>query len=173
MSAAGPDKQPLLRPVHPGDLAAINDVIAHAIGTWDLSERTRRISVPLYQYHLTDLEFLQITVAIDNEGKIIGVAALEPASPGDTPADCRALLLHGIFVDPAYQGLGIGGQLLDQSTAIAADGNYDGLLVKAQTGAGGFFDAKGLERLSIQNPQRDYPHRYWLDLHKRTTLNAA
>ena len=137
MSVAKPDNQPLFRPAYPGDLAAINGVIARAIGNWDLSQRTRRISIPLYQYHLTDLDSLQMTVATNAEGKIVGVAALEPASPADTPTDCRALLLHGIYVDPAHQGSGIGSHLLDQALAIAAVRDYDGLLVKAQVDASG------------------------------------
>ena len=41
---------------------------------------------------------------------------------------------------------------------------FDGVLVKVQPGAGDFFRALGLERLSVQDCSRDYPHRFWKSL---------
>jgi hypothetical protein len=40
----------------------------------------------------------------------------------------------------------------------------DGVLVKAQPGAEQFFLALGLERLSVEDHRRDYPHRFWKPL---------
>jgi hypothetical protein len=48
-------------------------------------------------------------------------------------------------------------------TAAQAEG-CDGLLVKAHSGAEGFFEKQGLQKLPLLRPDRDYPHRYWLDL---------
>jgi len=41
-----------LRQAGPEDLGCINTLIAAAITTWDVTERVRRISLPLYQYRL-------------------------------------------------------------------------------------------------------------------------
>jgi hypothetical protein len=35
------------------------------------------------------------------------------------------------------------------------------LLVKATQDAQGFFRARGLAPLPVENPQRDYPYRFW------------
>jgi len=40
----------------------------------------------------------------------------------------------------------------------------DGVLVKAQADAEGFFGSQGLQKLPVLQPNRDYPHRYWLDV---------
>ena len=173
MPVSAADNEFFFRSARPDDLAAINRVIIRSIETWNLSARVKRVSIPLYQYHLTDLNFLQMTVAVGADGAIAGVAACEPASQGDAPEELRALLLHGIYVDPVHQGMGIGGRLLEQVIEIAVDGGYDGLLVKAQIDASGFFAAQGLEHLPVTNPLRDYPHRYWRDLRQRNKRDAA
>ena len=49
------------------------------------------------------------------------------------------------------------------ATAARAQG-CDGVLVKAQADAEGFFGSQGLQKLPVLQPDRDYPHRYWLDL---------
>lgn len=173
MLAPGTDNQIILRTALPGDLNGINRLIVRAIDTWNLSERVKRVSIPLYQYHRTDLDFLQMAVATGADGGIVAIAAWEPASPREAPGNSRAVLLHGIYVDPQRQGEGIGGRLLDHVIAIAHDGAYDGLLVKAQIDACGFFAARGLEHLPVDNPLRDYPYRYWCNLRPRGTRSAA
>jgi hypothetical protein len=52
--------------------------------------------------------------------------------------------------------------LLDAAATAARDQGMDGLLVKAQADASGFFAARGLQRLAVDDPARDYPYRYWL-----------
>jgi hypothetical protein len=43
----------------------------------------------------------------------------------------------------------------------AREQRFDGLLVKAQSDAVDFFVARGLQRLPVVDPDRDYPHRFW------------
>ena len=155
---------PVVRPAVPGDLDRINVLIGRAVITWALPERVKRLALPIYHYDLQDMEHLRILVAEEGSTALIGVAAWEPAEARDCPQGRRWLLLHGLYVDPDHQGLGLGSRLLAAAASAARDQSYDGLLVKAQADAVGFFQARGLEPLACEDPDRDYPNRFWLDL---------
>jgi GNAT superfamily N-acetyltransferase len=151
-----------LKQAHANDLLAVNGVIERAIAGWKLPERVKRLSLPSYRYQAHDLDHLHIVVAEDTSRELVGLAAWEPANPRDLPAGLRGLLLHGLYVDPAYQHHGAGRQLLDAARSAAQEQALDGVLVKAQADANGFFEACGLRRLPVEDPMRDYPHRFWL-----------
>jgi GNAT superfamily N-acetyltransferase len=151
-----------LRSAHAADLPALNGVIERAIATWPLPERVIRLTLPSYRYQSHDLAHLHLVVAEDADGMAVGVAAWEPASPRDLPAGQRGLLLHGLYVDPVHQHRGVGSQLLDAAATSARTQGLDGVLVKAQTAALAFFKARGLRALPVEDPARDYPHRFWL-----------
>jgi len=150
-----------LRPAMPADLAAINAVIERAVMTWNLPERVKRLTLPSYRYQPHDLDHLKIVVAESREHGVLGVAAWEPAGARDLPAGKTGLLLHGLYVDPDRQRAGVGGRLLDAALSAAREQGFDGLLVKAQPAAKGFFLARGLERVPAVDLARDYPHRLW------------
>lgn len=150
-----------LRPATAADLDAINVVIERAVMTWPLPERVKRLTLPSYRYQPHDLDHLRIVVAEDAGRVPLGVAAWEPASPRDLPAGKTGLLLHGLYVDPDRQRAGVGSRLLDEAVDAAREQGFDGLLVKAQPAAEGFFLARGLERVPAVDPARDYPHRLW------------
>ncbi len=150
-----------LRPASPVDLLAVNGVIESAINTWELPARVKRLCVPLYRYSVHDLDFLDLVVAEVESIGIVGVAAWEQADPGDAPAGHSALLLHGIYVAPDQQRKGLGARLLAAAETAALLRGFDGVLVRAQPGAGDFFLALGLERVPVQDRSRDYPHRFW------------
>lgn len=151
-----------LRQARTDDLAALNGVVERALMTWQLPERVKRLSLPSYRYHAHDLEHLHIVVAEDADHALVGVAAWEPAHARELPAGQTGLLLHGLYVDPAQQHRGIGSRLLDAATDAARANGMDGVLVKAQADAHGFFSARGMQRLPVKDPARDYPHRFWL-----------
>lgn len=153
-----------LRPAARADLPAINGIVERAVMTWTLAERVKRLSLPSYRYHAHDFLHMQGIVAEDSTGTLRGVAMWDESDPRDTPAGQRGLLLHGLYVDPAHQREGIGSRLLDAAAEAARIGGHDGLLVKAQADTCGFFATRGLERLPVNDPARDYPHRYWLPL---------
>ena len=161
------NKSPVnLRPACRADLARINEIITSAVQTWDLPERVKRLALPSYHYTEYDLEHLAIEVAEDREASMLGVAAWEPVAATDCPEGRRALLLHGIYVDPLRQRRGTGSRLLQAAVAAARQQSYDGLLVKAQADADGFFSSQGLRQLAVTDENRDYGNRFWLDLAK-------
>lgn len=152
-----------LRPATPADLDAVNVVIEHAVMTWNLSERVKRLTLPSYRYSARDLGHLHMVVAEDDGHTVLGVAAWEPASARDLPAGQTGLLLHGLYVDPACQRGGAGSRLLEAAVTAARQQGFDGLLVKARLEAEGFFLARGLMPLPATDAERDYPHRFWKD----------
>jgi GNAT superfamily N-acetyltransferase len=150
-----------LRSATAGDLVALNGVIERAVMTWDLPERVKRLSLPSYRYGPLDLDHLQVVVAEQAPYGIVGVAAWEPAAGADAPPGQRALLLHGLYVDPEHQRCGVGASLLRAAEQAVRNASLDGLVVKAQRGAEGFFIANGFVALTVHDPGRDYPHRFW------------
>lgn len=75
------------------DLAEVNRVIGSGIDGWDLSERVKRLSLPLYQYQPEDLDHLHLIV-IEAGNRVVAVAAWEPAPQEQVPAGQQGLLLH-------------------------------------------------------------------------------
>jgi predicted N-acetyltransferase YhbS len=152
---------PVLRRGTRADLGAVNRVVDSAIMGWPLPDRVKALSRPLYRYDAQDLEHLEhLLVAQDGE-RVLGVAAVEAADTRESPAGQRALLLHGLYVLPERQGAGLGRRLVQAVEASAAAGSWGGVLVKAHAAAVGFFEALGYEALSVEDPGRDYPYRFW------------
>ena len=150
----------LIRPADISELDAINHVIKLAVMSWDLPERVKRLSLPSYRYDAMDYRVLQIVIALESN-EIVGTAAWEAADPKETPQDASGLLLHGIYVDPARQHRGIGSLLFRAAEEAARSQEYDGLLVKAQSSADGFFLSRGMHRLEPDDPDRHYANRFW------------
>lgn len=160
-AAAGLTDDLGIRQAVAADLAVINRVVEDAVLTWKLPERVKRLALPSYRYHAYDLHHQHMLVADLPDVGIVGVAALEEADPRDLPNPHTGLLLHGLYVHPAWQGRGIGTRLIETAFAICRETGHDGLLVKAQPDAAGFFQSRGMQRLAVKDPDRDYPYRYW------------
>jgi GNAT superfamily N-acetyltransferase len=152
-----------LRPANTADLPAINAVIEAAVMTWKLPERVKRLALPSYRYSTLDMAHLHIVLAETPDDGIVGVAAWEPAEAKDLPAGRRGMLLHGLYVSPARWHQGIGAKLLDGALSAALARGMDGLLVKAQADAVGFFTAQGMVHLAEEDRDRHYVHRYWVE----------
>jgi N-acetylglutamate synthase-like GNAT family acetyltransferase len=150
-----------LRDAREADLTAIAAVVDAAIGGWELAPRLQRLIAAEYRYRADDLAHMHLRVA-EQDGAVVAVTALEDADRADLPDARRGLLLHGIHVHPDAQGTGLGRRLVDDARGLAREAGADGLLVKAQRQARGFFDALGVEAIPVTDPARDYPHRYWI-----------
>jgi len=134
--------------------------------TWQLPERVKRLSLPSYRYNELDFGHLQVVVAMGAKDQVLGVAAWEPAETRDCPAGKTGLLLHGLYVDPAAQHQGIGTALLDTALEAVREAGVDGLLVKAQADAVGFFLGRGMHPLPVEDHARHYANRLWMPVYQ-------
>lgn len=153
-----------LRTATKRDLEAINAVIEAAVMGWRLPDRIKRLALPSYRYTEVDYEHIEFVVAEIAHRGIVGVAGCEMADPGDVPGK-QALLLHGLYVQPEMQNKGIGTKLLQAVETLVSKYGCDGLLVKAQTDAVGFFEHQEMQRLETTKPQSDYTYRFWKPVH--------
>lgn len=161
----------IIRPADKHDLDAINSVIEAAILTWDLPERVIRLTLPTYKYSEMDLQHMSIVVACQKE-TIIGVAAWEQADPVDVPKNTRALILHGIYVEPMNQRQGIGAALFQAAEQATKQQKLDGMLVKAQKGSEPFYESQGMHKLDVVDAKREFENRYWKWIEKIDNLLA-
>lgn len=150
-----------LRDARASDLHSVNNLIATAIDTWQLADRVKRISLPLYRYHEDDLRDMQIVVADAGDDEILGVAALEQAYATDIFDGLQTSVLHGIYVAPNLHRSGVGSRLLEKIETMARSQGSEVLLVKAMPEATSFFSARGFGKLSTRDHRRDYPYRYY------------
>lgn len=153
----------IFRPASHTDLDAINSVIEAAVMGWRLPVRVKRLSLSVYRYSRTDIEHMQVVVAEQPGAGIVGVSACETADRQDVPEGRSALLLHGIYILPEAQNKGIGSELVRRALQLASDSNKDGLLVRAQPDATGFFQSCGMKRLPNDPATARYEHRYWME----------
>ncbi|APZ41759.1 GNAT family N-acetyltransferase [Acidihalobacter ferrooxydans] len=150
-----------LRPASARDLAAINAIVESCVMGWKLPNRVKRLALSSYLYRPHDFDYMDILVALTAQDAIIGVAALEPVDPNELPPTRTALLLQGLYIDPDHQRQGVGKHLVDAARATARANKLDGLLVKAQNDASGFFRRCGFTPLAVNSPEIDYANRWW------------
>ena len=150
-----------IRQAKESELEVINDIIRTCVFTWNLSDRVKRLTVSSYQYNSFDLEHFEIFVAIDASKRIVGVVTLEEINTLELSEGQTGLLLHGLYVEPAFQNQRIGQQLLQFSLQRVKSKELDGLLVKAQVDANSFFKQQGFEHLQVIDADKDYLYRWW------------
>lgn len=153
-----------LRQATEADLPLVNQVIEAAIMSWKLPERVKRLSLSSYRYDAADLMHLTLWLAESNEREVVGVAGWEPADPSDLPNNSAGLLLHGLYVLPALHGQGLGQRLLRLTERHAIEDDHNGVLVKAQPDAIGFFQHHGYQDLPVEDNIRHYSHRLWKNI---------
>ena len=142
------------------DLVAINQAVESAIMSWKLPDRVKRLSLSSYFYTEVDLQHFSIFIA-EVDSKIVAIAALDESEPADLPGNKQGNLLHGIYVMPEKQHQRIGKQLLNIAEARVIQNGYQGLLVKAQKDATGFFLKNSYTLVEVEDPGRDYANQYY------------
>lgn len=150
-----------LRAATADDLLFINGIIEAAVMSWNLPERVKRLSMPAYRYDADALKKVDMQVASDSDGDIVGVVAW--CAPDEEAAleDRQALLLHGVFVDTTSHRQGVGRKMVEAALSQASERSLDGLLVRAQPDALAFFQALDFQQLPVVDEELDYKHRYW------------
>ena len=136
----------------------INDLIVRAVMAWPLAARVKRRASTVLQYDSVDFDSFEIycgyrdaalvgTLAIDDE-----LTALDAAKAG--------MLVHGVYVDPAVRGQGIGRVLLQFAEQQALAGSFDGVVIKAQRVSRQFFERCAYTHFP-PTAANDYPYLYW------------
>jgi len=143
------------------DLADLNGVIEAAVLGWPLAERVKRLSLPLLRYDAMDLRDYTMLLVTEDEA-ILGVAAWCQQRDQDSGLGDH-LLLHGLYVLPSAQGLGIGSLLIDTVLETACADDLRGVLVKAERVSASYFEGAGFVRLAAGDARgADYPYRFWI-----------
>lgn len=142
-------------------LQEANRIIEQCVSGWNLPDKVKRLSLPGYRYNSDDLDYLMIFAAVDSNGRLVGVVALEYDLSVTLPGKRNGLLLHGLYVEPAFQGQGLGKAMTGFALSQSLEQGFGGIWVKAQSDANGFFEKAGFEKIPVIDPARDYPHRWW------------
>ena len=144
----------IYRAVTEDDLTSINHVIEQAVMSWPLAERLKRLSLNVLLYDATDLQHYSGIVAIANDD-IIAITMWDE--------DHTHSLLHGLYVQPAHQALGIGRQLIERVAEAVRQVGGDHLYIKAERVSCSYFEQMGLTRVESTD-EAQYPYLYRMDL---------
>lgn len=147
------------------DLDAVNRVVVEAVKSWRLPQRVHRLATPALTYDATDLAHMSIALLTDANGLGIAVAAWEEASRHQAPDDSRAVLLHGLYVVPRYQKMGIGTRLTELVVRWAGDHGFDAVVVRAWRDSLQFFRSIGFEPIAATDQATQYPRQLWKAVH--------
>ncbi len=148
-----------VRSVQPADLTSANAVVVSAVMAWPMADRVKRLSIPLLTYNEVDADHLRLIGFFDGEA-CQGIAAWEPALGNIGPNAELGVVLHGLYVQPARQGRGIGRALQDVVFGRAANDGAAGVLVKAERVSMSYFKTCGYEALTGAS----YPYTFWRSL---------
>lgn len=144
------------------DLHQINDVMRRAIETWELPERVRRLTAPLFTVKEPDLHDPQWLVAKDRNGAVLGVAHWTQAIGYDLPEGCHgAAIVHGLYVDASHQRHSVGTSLLQHIERLARETGLTALVVRAQRTAETYFLAQQFRPLCDEPDGPTYPRGLW------------
>ena len=140
------------------DLTTVNRIIKSAVASWHVSDRLKRLSLPLLQYSASDLEEFELFLHL--QGDVAnGVAALARDTSYIGPHATRCALLHGLYVRSNSQRLGVGKAMQQLVTNRAHEIGCEGLLVKAQRVSTSYFAKQGYTE--YVSAEIDYPYLYW------------
>lgn len=158
MTASMANSKPKHQRLSQQALPAVNAVVADSIYAWGLTDRLYRLSVPAYQYSPSDWIDHQFYGVFDGELSAVLVLT-EQASVA--PNLGKITLIHGLYINQAHQGLGLGRGLIETAMQWGQAHDTTGLYVKAHATAVPFFHHLGFQPLPIEDPEREYPHRLW------------
>jgi N-acetylglutamate synthase-like GNAT family acetyltransferase len=135
-----------VREARTADLATINEIISASVESWGLPARVKRLALPSLLYRADDFEHMAMLVMENAASDGIGVAAWEEAD-SKTTAHGRMVVLHGIYLLPAYQRHGLGRKLFELVEQRLLGESHDLITVRAWRESRGFFDSLGFAPL--------------------------
>ncbi len=146
------------------DLHEVRAVISRSIEAWPTSERLKRNASSVLGYDAVDLTDTRILMA-RIRGKGVGVAAWRNQGWMVDPAGRFSILLHGLYVDQAWQRQAIGRRLQCAVAAEVQSAGGHGLYVRAERFAVTYFSQCGYRRLAgdeLVGVTGAYPYRFWI-----------
>ena len=151
-SGREPVSQLHIRTLEVHDLEAINQVITEAAMAWPLPERMKRLALPVLRYDEIDLDHFDAigAYASDHAGqltRLLGIAVWDHHA------------LHGLYVVPAAQRIGVGRSLLGSVAERARQAGIARLVVKAERVSASYFERQDLVAAGSESP---YPYAYYL-----------
>jgi GNAT superfamily N-acetyltransferase len=138
-----------IRPANANELPVINEVISAAALAWPLADRVKRLSLHTLLYDAVDFQNMEMFVACLGD-LVVGVAAWDP--------DHSDSLLHGLYVEPSRQKLGIGEELMRHVYEHARERGKSTVLIRAERVSAAYFERQSLERLEVTADE--YPYQY-------------
>ena len=151
----------VVRPVSQPDLDTINDVVAEATASWGLADRVRRLALPSLYYTESDLEQMTVVLLDQPDARGVGLATWEKAGDGELSPGLRAVLLHGLYVKPEWQRLGLGTNLLEFAENWARARGQDAIALRAWRQSEPFFTARGFRPWDRGRTPDLYPRGFW------------
>jgi GNAT superfamily N-acetyltransferase len=143
---------PRIRPAGAGEAAAISDLTVRSKAHWGYDDAFMARAAPELTVDEAELARLDAIVAEDDDGRVIGIAAIDPDP--DPP------VLELLFVEPAVIGTGLGGALLRAVLTRAAARGFDQLAIVSDPNAEPFYRAHGAQRVGTERSTatgRDLP----------------
>lgn len=117
----------IIRPAHPSDLPGITRIFNHAIGHTTASFYGQPRTVEQRKNWLIHREPRYAVLVADSQNSTVGWVALDPWSEKE---GYRITTEISYYVDPEFQGQGIGKSLLDHSLRIARENGFRNILAK-------------------------------------------
>lgn len=145
------------------DLGVIEQIIAASISAWPAPDRLKRCVLPVLVYRVADLLDHEV-IWVRRGVEPIAVAAWELDGDRPDPEAGTSTLLHGLFVVADAQRHGVGEGLQAMIAQRAARVGFNGLHVKAERFATGYFEGHGYHRLSPADQpdaHESYPYWFW------------
>lgn len=162
-----------VRPACADELEVVNDLVTRAVLGWPVSGRLKRLALPLLRYDAVDASGMEMLLA-ERSGEAVGVAVWDAVHRWTGPAGEAGALLHGLYVRPGAQGVGIGMLLQRRVAERAGRLGFDGLLVKSERVSVGYFERCGYRRVTAPGAfGLNYPYLFWMSLSELTARPGA
>jgi ribosomal protein S18 acetylase RimI-like enzyme len=135
-----------IRPVIPGDAAALSQIALTAKAHWGYPERWLEIWKPQLTFSPEYFERNESWVA-EKDGLPIAFYTLQEKD--------GYAWIENLFVSPEFIGKGVGKTLFLHAVALARQRGYETLQLEADPNAAGFYERMGMHKIGERNSEVD------------------